>query len=233
MSRQYLLSCEHGGNYIPAAYHHLFKGEEEVLYTHKGIDFGALRLARHLEKVSSLPLYSASISRLLVEANRSLGNEELFSEYSKQLAESEQQELLQQHYYPHRKQVEAAIAEATASGREVVHLAIHSFTPVLEGEVRKADIGILFDPSRPLEQGFAEQFQVQLLRQNANRKVMFNAPYPGTDDSLPTYLRKRFTRDQYGGLELEVNQKFFLDGDAAVWETLVEEISKAFLAIIS
>jgi predicted N-formylglutamate amidohydrolase len=232
MKQHYLLSCEHAGNHIPEEYAHLFKGKEEVLYTHKGIDFGALRLAQHLEEETGLPLYYTTISRLLVEANRSEGNEDLFSEHSNVLPEAEKQALMQKHYYPHRKQVEKALALEIAGGHAVIHLAVHTFTPALDGEVREADLGILFDPKRPLEQGFAEKFRHELIRQNASRTVLFNSPYPGTDDSLPTYLRTKFSKEAYGGLELEVNQKFFLEGEGAVWEKLMQEVSQAFRSAI-
>ncbi len=231
MNSLYLLSCEHGGNIVPPEYTSLFKGEEEVLYTHKGIDFGALRLAQLLKKATAFPLYYTTISRLLVEANRSLDNDELFSDYSNELSDEEKEDVLTKYYYPHRNQVEEAIEKAIHTGNKVLHLAVHTFTPAMDGEVREADLGILYDPERSVEHTFATRFREALLGQNAARTVLFNSPYPGVDDSLPTYLRKKFSQHHYGGLELEVNQKFFLNGEGAVWETLTAEIRQAFLAV--
>ncbi|WP_224996239.1 N-formylglutamate amidohydrolase [Cesiribacter sp. SM1] len=232
MNQSYILSCEHAGNLVPARYHSLFKGKEDVLYTHKAIDFGALRLAQHLKQESGLPLYYTLHSRLLVEANRSPDNEELFSDYTSALEETEKKSILEEYYYPHRRQVQDKISQLLADGRAVIQLAAHTFTPVLEGKTREADMGILFDPERPMEQAFADALKQELLAQNPSRKVLYNSPYPGTDDSFPAYLRKCFSKEQYGGIELEVNQKFFLNGDASIWETLLAEISAAFLAVI-
>lgn len=232
MAFTYLLTCEHAGNDIPAAYKHLFNGKEEVLYSHKAIDFGALRLAKHLATVAYLPLYYTTTSRLLVEANRSLDNEDLFSKYSKDLPEEEKKVILRQYYYPHRKQVEEKIREEVAAGNQVVHLAVHTFTPVLEGEVRQADIGILFDPERSLEEIIAQKLKEELSGQNPDREVMYNSPYPGTADGFPTYLRKQFINDQYAGFELEINQKFFLNGEAEVWQKVVEELTNAALSLM-
>ncbi|WP_018478768.1 N-formylglutamate amidohydrolase [Pontibacter roseus] len=231
MSYTYILTCEHAGNEVPKEYAHLFKGKEEVLYTHQAIDFGALRLARYLAAETDFPLYLTTTSRLLVEANRSLDNEELFSEYSRKLSEKERQIVLGKHYYPHRRQVEKKIEQALASGEKVIHLAIHTFTPVLDGEVRPADIGILFDPERPLEAAFAQQLQDALQASNPERKVLFNSPYPGTDDGLPTYLRTKFGPDHYTGFELEVNQKYFLNGEPAVWEKIMKEITSTVQSV--
>lgn len=231
MPKTFILTCEHAGNEIPAEYEHLFHGKKEVLYTHKAIDFGALRLAKHLSAELELPLCYTPVSRLLVEANRSLDNKELFSGYSQVLTEQEKQLLLGRHYFPHRKQVESKIEKETAAGNQVYHLAIHTFTPVLNGEVREADIGILYDPEREPEKNFAQRLKEQLTAQNPERRVLFNSPYPGTDDGLPTYLRTRFDTAHYVGLELEVNQKFFLNGPPEVWQKLVDEITAALKAL--
>lgn len=233
MAVTFILTCEHAGNEIPANLDHLFKGHEEVLYSHKAIDFGALRLAKHLETVLELPLYFSTVSRLVVEANRSLDNDALFSEYSKKLSAPEKQAVLEAYYYPHRHQVTEKIEAEIAQGNQVCQLAIHTFTPVMDGNVRKADIGILFDPEQPLEHTLAVQLQQNLLHQNIERKVLFNSPYLGTDDGFPPYLRKKFLKEQYAGFELEINQKFYLDGKAETWDNLMKEITLAIKELIA
>jgi hypothetical protein len=40
---------------------------------------------------------------------------------------------------------------------------------------------------------------------------------------FPTYLRRKFTDEQYIGVELEVNQKFFTD-DKAKWEHVKQAV---------
>ncbi|GAA4295314.1 N-formylglutamate amidohydrolase [Nibribacter koreensis] len=227
-----LLTCEHAGNEVPAEFAHLFKGKEEVLYTHKAIDFGANSLARHLERVLNLPLYSTAVTRLLVEANRSLFSDDLFSEHAKKLTEEDKQHVLEAYYHPHRNQVLNRLEEETAKGNRVLHLAVHTFTPALDGKVRRADMGILFDPAQPLEKKIAAQLKTALEKQNPQRVIVYNEPYPGTDDGLPTYLRSKFEKDQYAGFELEVNQKFFLDGNPEHWETVKQEITEALKTVL-
>jgi hypothetical protein len=41
MRRRLLVSCEHGGNRVPARYVALFEGAADVLATHRGYDLGA------------------------------------------------------------------------------------------------------------------------------------------------------------------------------------------------
>ncbi|ALI97777.1 N-formylglutamate amidohydrolase [Rufibacter tibetensis] len=228
-----ILTCEHAGNELPPEFEHLFKGKEEELYSHKAIDFGALRLARHLATACYLPLYSTSISRLLVEHNRSLDSEELFSDFTKDLSEEEKHTILDKYYFPHRDEVEEKVREEVEAGNKVLHLAVHTFTPVKEGEVREAEIGILFDPDRSWEKEIAAQLKADLQNQNLDRKVLDNSPYPGVDDGLPTYLRTKFSNDQYAGFELEINQKFFLNGDPEVWQKVLHEMATSVKALLA
>ncbi|NJW55731.1 N-formylglutamate amidohydrolase, partial [Salinimicrobium sp. CDJ15-91] len=92
-------------------------------------------------------------------------------------------------------------------GGEVLHISVHTFTPELEGEVRTADVGLLFDPAREEEADFCKRFQKSLFKQDKELQVKFNYPYLGIDDGFTTYLRQKFPK-QYLGIELEVNQKF-------------------------
>ena len=64
------------------------------------------------------------------------------------MPESERALILREVYAPHRAAVEQAITLSRTRGVTVVHVAIHSFTPVLNGVRRTADVGLLFDPSR-------------------------------------------------------------------------------------
>jgi predicted N-formylglutamate amidohydrolase len=89
----------------------------------------------------------------------------------------------------------------------VIHLSFHSFTPVLNGETRKTEIGILFDPASTVEQEFAEVWKASIEEKvDDNWRVKFNYPYKGTDDGLTTYFRGKYKKN-YAGLELEVNTK--------------------------
>ena len=107
--------------------------------------------------------------------------------------------------------MESALKPKTQSAKNatIVHLGIHSFTPVLNGKVRNTDIGILYDPSRPQERAYAQVIKSEIKRLYPTMKVRFNYPYKGTTDGLTTTLRKKFGQ-RYVGIEIEINQKFFL-----------------------
>jgi len=214
-----LITCEHGGHRIPAKYAPLFKAHRKALESHRGYDPGALAYARNFSAAFGAALVQSTTSRLLVELNRSPNHPQLFSEVTRILPADEREHMLQRYYYPYRLDVEARVRRAVESGRRVMHVSCHSFTPALDGIVRRADIGLLYDPARASELAFCLRWQRALKAAEAGLVVRRNYPYIGYADGLTTYLRKRFTGSVYCGIELEVNQKYPL-GDAAAWRRL-------------
>ena len=214
-----LITCEHGGNKIPASYWPLFKNLREALQSHRGYDPGALALARDFAKAFDAELVYSTTSRLLVELNRSPSHKQLFSEATRELPPAERERLLQRYYWPYRNWVEAQVAGAAADGERVVHISSHSFTPRLHGVTRRADIGLLYDPRRERERTLCTAWRQAIIDADAKLLVRRNYPYRGTGDGLTTHLRKLHGDSRYAGIEIEVNQKFTLGGGEA-WRGL-------------
>jgi predicted N-formylglutamate amidohydrolase len=214
------LTCEHGGNQIPAAYRSLFSAPaaRRALETHRGYDLGALVMAKALARRFGAELFASETSRLLVDLNRSLGHPRLFSEFSAPLDEAARRVVLDRYYWPHRQRVEQAVAQHRRSG--VVHIALHSFTPELNGEVRRAEVGLLYDPASSGERRFSERWQQILAERTNELRVRRNYPYRGTSDGFPPYLRKRFGAGSYWGIELETNQACLIGKPALAAATL-------------
>ncbi|PIB36255.1 hypothetical protein BFP72_13075 [Reichenbachiella sp. 5M10] len=208
MRNRIIISCEHAGNYVPLGYQHLFAQESEVLETHRGYDIGALDVAKYMAKQLGIHLHYQKISRLLIESNRSTTHPELYSEYSRGLS-AEAKAILQAKYYnPYRTAIEQEINRAKANGSLCIHVSVHSFTPVLNGSERLVDIGLLFDDQRQPEQQFCHDWKPLLAAALPEQVVLYNCPYHGADDGLTTYLRTRFTPEEYLGIEIEINQKY-------------------------
>ncbi|MEO5976365.1 MAG: N-formylglutamate amidohydrolase [Chryseolinea sp.] len=200
-----IITCEHAGNTVPDAYNHLFKGADDVLNSHRGWDPGAIETAQTISDKLQVPFFKCQATRLLVEANRSLFSTSLFSEYSGALTIDEREEVLNQYYYPHRSSVEHWISEATMP---VLHISMHTFTPVFQNITRTVDIGLLFDPSRVNESIFCRKCNVVLTDRLPDLSIKFNEPYRGIDDGFTSYLRTIFPDERYSGVEIEVSQKF-------------------------
>lgn len=201
-----LLSCEHGGNVIPENYQYLFAMDEEVLETHRAIDLGSLDLYNSLLHMASFARKN-EISRLLIECNRSQRSESLYSKYSQELSEAEKQKIQDSIYKPYRKTFSDAVAKYIEEGETVFHLSVHTFTPILKGVVRTADIAFLFDPGRACEKEVSTKLKANIMRLDPSMHVRFNYPYTGIADGFTTALRKQFAQN-YIGIEVEVNQRF-------------------------
>lgn len=214
-----LLTCEHASKRIPPLYREVAERAGKVLDTHRGWDPGALSLARQLARRFRVPLMVGRYSRLLIELNRSPHHPRLWSGYSRTLPAVAKAELLARYYHPYRDSVVAQLSQLLSRHRRVVHVSVHSFTPVLGKEVRNADVGLLYDPGRSSEKQFCLAWEQALSRQAPQFRVRRNYPYRGIADGLVTQLRKQFPVDRYAGVELEVNQRFPL-ADPTGWRRL-------------
>ena len=206
-----LLSCEHGGNEVPEKYLPYFKNVGDILQTHRGYDIGAFDLFETLKQLN--PDYSifSKTTRLLVDLNRSLHKKTLFSEWTNQLDLREKEQILNTYYHPFRKSFANELKLKVEQGKQILHVSIHSFTPVLNGEVRTTDIGILYHPGRLSEKLFAKVWKEKLGECLPQLRVRFNYPYLGKPDGHVAAHRRIYADHQYVGIELELNQKFAFD----------------------
>ena len=225
-----VLTCEHAGCRIPAEYRALFAVAKKVLASHRGWDPGALTLARAMASSLKAPLHVVMWSRLLVEANRSISHPALWSIYTRNLDRAERDRILDRYWRPHREQVERDIAARIARGVRVVHVAVHSFTPVLHGVRRNADLGLLYDPARRREQTFCLVWQKSLAGIEPQLRVRRNYPYRGASDGLTTALRRQFPADRYLGIEIEMNQAFANRPSQAKWARALCRTLRALVA---
>lgn len=201
-----VLSCEHGGNLLPLQYESLFRKEKSILQTHRAYDPGTEDLYDFLVSHAHFGKKN-TLSRLLIEVNRSLHHPRLFSEFSTSLSNSEKSNLIETIYRPYRFALESQIRNFISKDvGPVVHISLHSFTPELHGEIRNNDIGLLFDPGKRLEKNIASCWKQELLRLDPTLKIRYNYPYLGKADGFTSYLRKIFP-ENYVGIELEINQR--------------------------
>ena len=220
-----MITCEHAGNDVPTEYGHVFTGSEQVLSSHRAWDPGALEFAQRVAGILAVPVFSCTITRLLIDTNRSPGHRALFSEFSSVLSNREKEWLIHTIYHPYRDPIERLISEKIRSGNIVLHLSIHSFTPVLHGKTRNADVGLLYDPGRRGEKDLSKFLQRELHR-NTGLRIRRNYPYRGHSDGFVTTLRGTLGAKNYLGLEIELNQ-VLLDTDGGMSSVLVEKFCRA------
>jgi predicted N-formylglutamate amidohydrolase len=221
-----LLTCEHGGNRVPAALRARFRGAQEVLESHRGYDHGALELARYLRRRLRAPLVANQVTRLVADLNRSSHHPYVVSEFTRDLPRAA---LLDAHWRPHRE----AVAEALASfSGPVLHVAVHSFHPIVEGSERHTDLAVLYDPGRPRELALAKRWAEALRSRFPDLVVRRNYPFRGVADGLPTALRKVHPDRAYAGFEFEVNKRVVW-GDPSRWRDVKAGLAQTLAELLS
>ncbi len=199
-----VISCEHASCEMPEVYP--ARVPASILRSHMGWDKHAGRFAVALGEATGSSVFLGSYSRLLVDLNRSEDSGEIWSRYSRKLSEREKSRILKTLYRPFRHRVFERIRKLNPSiAHPVLHLSIHSFTPVLRGQKRPYHLGILFDPKSPVEVEVARAIKSQVKAHAPNLVVAFNKPYLGTEDGHTNSLRKAFGY-AYAGIEIELRQ---------------------------
>jgi predicted N-formylglutamate amidohydrolase len=140
--------------------------------------------------------------------------------------------IVAEHYLPYRAQVESLIRGAIARGGRVIHVASHSFTPELNGKVRTADVGLLYDPGRAGERRTSARWKAALLDALPHLRVRRNYPYSGTDDGFMPFLRSRFRPSAYIGVEIEINQAIVV-GTPRGWAELRSAVIESLRATLA
>ncbi|QID19937.1 N-formylglutamate amidohydrolase [Nitrogeniibacter mangrovi] len=228
-----VVSCEHGGNRIPVPCRKYFSGRFDLVRTHRGFDPGALEMARAVASALGAPLLASTISRLVVDLTRSVGHRQLHYDTVREAPLTVRRHIVDTYYRPYRDYAETLTTEAIAHHGRVLHLSCHSFTPELDGVVRNADIGLLYDPKRPAEKSLCLQWQEAMAQRDLRLAIRRNHPYRGDADGQLTTLRRRYSPDTYLGVELEINQRHVFTGGhhwsslrALIIETLGEILER-------
>jgi len=227
-----LVTCEHGGNRIPADLAPFFCHMRRSLASHRGYDAGALMMARTLAHALSAPLVASTTSRLVIDLNRSIDNAGVWSDVTRALPPERRERIVRRLYLPYRRRTDAVVAAARAARRPLVHFSSHSFTPVLHGKRRRADVGLLYDPSRPGEAKLCAAIKAALRAQAPSLHVRRNYPYAGKSDGLVTWLRSRYGPREYVGVEVEVNQAI-VGREPREWRWLREALVASIMQAVA
>jgi predicted N-formylglutamate amidohydrolase len=176
-------------------------------------------MAKALSRAFAAPLVTSTISRLVVDLNRSIGHPQHFSATTRAAPSWVRTKLVARYYRPYRMEVERLVRQSVARGQQVIHVSSHSFTPELDGNVRHADVGLLYDPARQRESDLCARWKASLGVIAPHIRVRRNYPYAGKGDGLTSAMRLSFPVHAYVGIELEVNQKIVF-GAGRRWTAL-------------
>jgi predicted N-formylglutamate amidohydrolase len=210
----FLLTGDHAGNRIPAVLGTLGLSPADRT-RHIAIDIGVRGVGEELARRLDAPFVQQIYSRLVIDCNRDPASVEAIPPEvdgsiipgNAALDADAKDKRIAEIHQPYQQAIGAAIDARVLEGRPCVLIALHSFTPVLAGERRPWDIGILYWQGRT---GFATHL-LAALGDIPGIRVGDNQPYrmDETDHSVP---RHAFARD-LAYAEVEIRQD--LIGDRA------------------
>lgn len=148
---------------------------------HLAIDIGAGPLTERLSDSLGVTAVVQNYSRLIVDCNRQLMDPSAFLEYgdgilvpgNRNLHQADKDLRASALYWPYHCAIDEQIERLRKGGSPPAFISIHSFTPVLNGESRAWQIGVLWDKDERLREIFLEGFR------EAGYYVGDNEPYSG------------------------------------------------------
>ena len=222
-----LLVCDHASNRFPRSL-----GTMGLDYldrvSHIALDIGANAVAETLADNLGATAVLCQYSRLIVDCNRNLIDDSAFLECSDgvdvpgnhDLQESEKEKRASEIYWPYHNAIKDQIARLKKHGINPVVISIHSFTPVMNGNDREWEMGVLWDKD-PLT---AEIFLTRLVE--AGYLVGDNKPYSGKDpEDFTIDFHAESTGLPHVGIEICQDLINHDDGVGRVSDTLKEIIS--------
>ena len=179
-----LLLCDHAGRQVPAELGQLGV-DDASLARHIGWDIGAADLTRRLALLLDAPAILNHMSRLVIDPNRRPGTPTSIPEISDGCVVPGNQRLdlptmvdrVIRYFLPYHRAVARRIGLFRRQGVVPAVIAVHSFTPVMNGENRPWQIGILWRGDQRLSGPV-----LQALGTRGDLVVGDNQPYSGLLD---------------------------------------------------
>ena len=187
----FFLACDHGGRSFPRRLGRLGLDEPDTL-RHIAWDIGIAEVGRRLSAALDAALIVQTYSRLVIDCNRDLG-------------EDERRARREAIFTPYHRRIAAVLDRRQSDGRASALIALHSFTPVFRGVARPWHVGVLFNRDDRLARPLLE-----LLRAEGDLVVGENEPYRVTDltdYTVPVHGERRGLPH----VEIEIRQDLLAD----------------------
>jgi predicted N-formylglutamate amidohydrolase len=182
---QGLILCDHASPRVPQSLNNLGLADAD-LHRHIGWDIGAEAMSLYLSRQLDMPLVTATYSRLVVDLNRDPDYFECMPEVSDHvtvpanagLTDFEKNQRLTEIFWPYQNEITRQL-DLKGNAKTLI-LAVHSFTPEMDGFQRPWHLGVLWNEEEILAKAF-----ISALRENNPELVIGeNAPYSLKEDRM-------------------------------------------------
>ena len=226
----FLLLGDHAGRVIPPVLENLGLSEPD-LSRHIAWDIGVFALGQHLSRMLDATFISQRFSRLVIDCNRHPDRADAIPEVSDQsaipgnrgLSAEDRATRIAQVLTPYHDRIAMELEARATRCTPTTVVALHSFTPVMQGFVRPWRFGVLHLGGSP----FSESMLARLRAEIDPLQVGDNEPYKmdGVDFTIPHHAIGR----GLDYVELEVRQDLLADeaGQIAIAEQLARLLPAA------
>jgi predicted N-formylglutamate amidohydrolase len=175
-----LLVCDHASRRFPRSLGDM--GLDPVARRcHLALDIGAGALTEKVARELGVTAVLCQYSRLIVDCNRQLMDPGAFLEFgdgvvihgNRNLHADDRRRRAEAIYWPYHNEIDAQIKRLRFSAAAPIMVSIHSFTPVLNGESRSWEMGVLWDTDQVTAEIFIRDLRL------AGYIVGDNEPYSG------------------------------------------------------
>ena len=175
-----LLVCDHASHRFPKSLGDMGL-DPFARRCHLAIDIGAGPLTEKLAESLGVTAVVHNYSRLVVDCNRQLMDPSAFLQYgdgilvpgNTNLRQADKDLRASALYWPYHTAISEQVARLQSAGPLPAFVSIHSFTPVLNGESRDWQMGVLWDRDEKTRTIFLEGLR------GAGYHVGDNEPYSG------------------------------------------------------
>jgi hypothetical protein len=221
-----LISCEVGGHVVPSQWsarlqsvaavappdvvqsnpEFLSPATAKLRRSQRRPDRTAKYVSQQMAERLAAPLICNQYSPQLIDVRRSLRHRDLFSAATRHGTTAERQRLIEMIYQPYRQRLQHELQRMLSRCEYVIHLSVQSFPLGTGKRVRRADMGLLYDPGEMDEVDFCLDWMDLMFDELPMLRVRRNYPQRGTRDSITRAMRTEFRGQPYIGIELLVNQ---------------------------
>jgi len=175
-----LLVCDHASRRFPESLGTMGL-DPFARRCHLALDIGAGALTEKLAVSLGVTAVLCQYSRLVVDCNRQLMDPGAFLEFgdgvivpgNRNLHQQDKDTRANEIYWPYHRTIETEINRLQGHGVEPVFVSIHSFAPVINGDSRTWEMGVLWDTDRVTAEIFINDLR------EAGYLVGDNEPYSG------------------------------------------------------
>ncbi|MFL5332208.1 MAG: N-formylglutamate amidohydrolase [Geminicoccaceae bacterium] len=227
-----LILCDHAGREVPPTLERLGLSDE-ALAQHIGWDIGAADVTRHLARLLDAPALLNNISRLVIDPNRRPGTPTSIPPISdgwvvpgnEALPMAAVVDRVVRYFLPYHRAIAHRIGAFRRAGTVPVVIAVHSFTPRMNGEDRPWQIGVLWGGDQRLARP-----ALTTLEARSDLLIGDNQPYSGLRDFGFT-VQFHAQRTRLPHVMFEIRQDEIASTAAAVrYAEIVHEALRAPLA---